>query len=107
VKYDQRINPGMFAQVRLNTRTYQDVVSIPQEAIVEYRGTQVVYVVDKAIPDGIPQVTMREVHVGANVNGEVEIKNGLKAGESVVVQGQQFLSDGAAVRILGGAQNKL
>ncbi|MDR1278571.1 MAG: efflux RND transporter periplasmic adaptor subunit, partial [Treponema sp.] len=41
---DRRINPGMFARVKLNTRIYQRVVSIPQEALVENRGNTVVYV---------------------------------------------------------------
>jgi predicted component of type VI protein secretion system len=35
------------------------------------------------------------------VDREVEIKNGLAAGEVVVVQGQQFLTDGTPVRVLG------
>jgi multidrug efflux pump subunit AcrA (membrane-fusion protein) len=52
--------------------------------------------------NGTPQVSMREVVLGVTIDGETEIKSGLKAGESVVVQGQQFLTDGAQVRILGG-----
>ena len=35
------------------------------------------------------------------IHGELKIKRGLNAGEKVVVQGQQFLTDGAAVRLLG------
>jgi multidrug efflux pump subunit AcrA (membrane-fusion protein) len=98
---DLRVNPGMFARIKLNTRTYPNVVSIPQEAIVENRGTTVVYVIDSNTAGETTRVTMREVTVGASIDGETEIKDGLAAGEQVVVQGQQFLTDGAAVRVLG------
>jgi multidrug efflux pump subunit AcrA (membrane-fusion protein) len=97
---DPRINPGMFARIKLNTRTYQDVVSIPEDAVVENRGTTVAYVVSPG-NEGEETVRMREIETGVSVDGEVEIKNGLESGEAVVVQGQQFLSDGAGVRVIG------
>ena len=97
---DPRISSGMFARVKLNTRTYENVISIPEEALAENRGTTVVYV----LPQGTQNVEMREVSPGVNVDGEVEIKSGLEPGEAVVVQGQQFLTDKAAVRVVGGGQ---
>jgi multidrug efflux pump subunit AcrA (membrane-fusion protein) len=111
---DPRINTGMFARVKLNTRTYTNVVSIPQDALVEHRGRTVVYVLNTnpetsdpevnysdRVPEGTPRVQMREVSIGVNVDREVEIKSGLEPGEAVVVQGQQFLTDGAPVRVIG------
>jgi len=97
--HDRRISTGMFARVKLNTRTYDNVISIPQEALAEHRGKTVVYVLDTN--DVSSHVEMREVITGVNVDREVEIKNGLEPGESVVVQGQQFLTDGAPVRVIG------
>jgi len=104
--HQQRVSPGMFARIRLNTRTHQNVVSVPQEAVIEHRGRTVVYVLNTndvlpAMPSGIPFVEMREVSVGVNVNREVEITSGLQPGEAVVVQGKQFLTDGTPVRVLG------
>jgi len=102
---DPRINTGMFARVKLNTRIYENVISIPQEALVENRGKTVVYVLTEQTrfenPDNAFAVELREVTIGVNVDREVEIKSGLHAGESVVVQGQQFLTDGALVRVIG------
>jgi multidrug efflux pump subunit AcrA (membrane-fusion protein) len=100
-KDDPRINAGMFARIKLNTRSYENVVSIPQEAVQEKRGTPVVYVINTGGDVTAPTVAIREVQTGVSVDGEVEITGGLEAGEAVVVQGQQFLTDGAAVRILG------
>ena len=111
---DPRISPGMFARVKLNTRTYENVISIPQEALVEHRGRTIVYVLnvnsdpedanepeDRGVPAGTPRVHIREVSAGVNVDREVEIKTGLEPDEEVVVQGQQFLTDNAPVRIIG------
>jgi multidrug efflux pump subunit AcrA (membrane-fusion protein) len=112
IREDSRINPGMFARIKLNTRTYEQVLSIPIDAIVENRGDKVVYVVSPhEMPSGLaaagnekeepPRVSMRQVATGVSVDGEIEIKSGLDSGETVVIQGQQFLSEGAAVRVIG------
>ena len=94
---DPRIEPGMFARIKLNTRSYENVISIPQDAAIDKRGKTTVYVL---APGGdVPRVHVREVETGVSVDGELEIKRGLSAGEKVVVQGQQFLTDGAAVRV--------
>ncbi|MHB9295232.1 putative Multidrug resistance protein MdtA [Pillotina sp. SPG140] len=95
-KEDDRINAGMFARIKLNTRTYENVVSIPAEALVELRGRTGVYALDSA--DG---VSFREVTAGVTVDGETEIRAGIKSGTAVVIQGQQFLTDGAKVRVIG------
>jgi multidrug efflux pump subunit AcrA (membrane-fusion protein) len=100
LREDPRINPGMFARIKLNTRSYEQVISIPEDAIVENRGTTVVYVVSSGTAE-TTQVSMREIETGVSIDGEVEIKNGLDSGEAVVIQGQQFLTDGAVVRIIG------
>ena len=102
---DQRINPGMFVRVKLNTRIYENAVSIPAEALVNHRGTTVVYVLDANPSDDSPPGTFlvqeREVNLGVTIDNEVEIKAGIASGEAVVVQGHQFLTDGAAVRVIG------
>jgi len=99
-RHDPRISSGMFARIRLNTRVYENVISIPQQALAERRGATVVYVL-RSDPEGVYRVEMREVVIGVNVDGEVEIRSGLEPGDEVVVQGQQFLADGTPVRVLG------
>jgi multidrug efflux pump subunit AcrA (membrane-fusion protein) len=47
------------------------------------------------------RVWFQEVTAGVTVDGETEIRSGLEAGMTVVVQGQQFLTDGAKVRVIG------
>jgi multidrug efflux pump subunit AcrA (membrane-fusion protein) len=92
---DSRINAGMFARLKINTRVYPDVLTIPAEAIVDVYGTQSVYV----YRDG--RVMLREVSAGVTIDRLTEIKAGLAAGEQVVIQGQQFLADGVPARLIG------
>jgi multidrug efflux pump subunit AcrA (membrane-fusion protein) len=92
---DRRINPGMFARIKLNTRIYRDVITIPSDAMVQNLGLDFVFVYD-----GNGRVQRREVKTGASVDGLTEIKSGIAEGERVVTQGQQFLTDGAQVRII-------
>jgi RND family efflux transporter MFP subunit len=101
LREDPRINPGMFARIKLKTRTYENVVSVPQDAVVENRGVSAVFVLADSAGEGSGRVALREVSAGVTVDGETEIKSGLSAGDKVVVQGQQFLTGGAAVRVLG------
>jgi multidrug efflux pump subunit AcrA (membrane-fusion protein) len=96
---DTRINAGMFARVKLSTRRFVDVVSVPSGALVESRGKTGVYVPDLLTG----AVNFRETETGVTVDGETEIRAGLAAGETVVIQGQQFLSDGAQVRVIAAA----
>jgi multidrug efflux pump subunit AcrA (membrane-fusion protein) len=90
-----RINPGMFARIRLNTRTYNRVLVIPAEAVIEFRGTNCVYVVQEG-----DQVSLREITTGVTVDDQVQILSGLEEGEDVVIQGQQFLIEGSRVRVV-------
>jgi multidrug efflux pump subunit AcrA (membrane-fusion protein) len=97
---DRRINAGMFARIKLNTRIYENVVSIPQDAVVESMGVPAVFILSGGSGE-TSEVNMRGVITGVTVDGRTEIKSGLDAGDKVVVQGQQFLTDGARVRVLG------
>ncbi|QQO09865.1 efflux RND transporter periplasmic adaptor subunit [Breznakiella homolactica] len=92
---DSRINSGMFARVKLNTLTYEQVITVPSEAVVEMRGSSYVYVLQDT-----DHAALREVEPGVSVDDLTEIKTGLSGGESVVIQGQQFLADGVLVKVV-------
>jgi RND family efflux transporter MFP subunit len=91
---DPRINAGMFARVKLDTRSYPDVITVPAEALTESRGRTGLYVVFSGTAE------FREVTTGISVDGKTEIREGLSVGEMVVIQGQQILTSGAKLRIV-------
>ncbi len=89
---DGTLKPGMFMNVTLSGRAVRAVV-VPESAIVPEQGKVFVYVV---VGDGT--ATRREVQIGRRRPGDVEIADGIKAGESVVVEGTQSVRDGGKVR---------
>ncbi|TGQ42081.1 efflux RND transporter periplasmic adaptor subunit [Mesorhizobium sp. M00.F.Ca.ET.216.01.1.1] len=90
---DSGLKPGMFARVSIATTASQQL-SVAEAALVWRDGKPAVFVVDEA-----GKVNARSVVTGARQNGRVAIESGLSEGNSVVVAGAGFLSDGNLVRI--------
>ncbi len=88
---------GMFAKATFRTDARYRAVLIPTEAILNNGTEQYVFVVE----DGEAyRVTVTTGLVGEK---QTEILSGLEGGETLVTRGQSYLSDGAPVRITGGA----
>lgn len=86
---------GMFADVTFYTATAAGAVAIPSEAILTLEDKQYVFVVENSTAKRV------EVKTGLIGDGVTEILSGLKSGETLVTVGQQYLSDGDVVRIVG------
>lgn len=97
---DSRINAGMFAKLILFTMDYSGAVTMPAQSLVTYNDKFFAYVVKDD-----STVERREVTLGENVGGTVQIISGLKEGERVVIQGQTSLSDGAKIRDISSEAN--
>jgi membrane fusion protein (multidrug efflux system) len=89
---DGLLKPGMFLTVRLS-RGEVDALLVPEEALVPEQGNMYVFVVQ----DGRAQ--KRLVRIGQRRVGEVQVVDGLAAGETVVTEGVQKLRDGSAVAV--------
>jgi membrane fusion protein (multidrug efflux system) len=94
-----QLRPGMFARVATVFAQKDKALVIPEEAIVPQGGRQFVI---RLIDGSEGKVSQRvEVKVGSRSPGKVEIVEGLAAGETVVVAGQQRVQrDGMAVRVI-------
>jgi multidrug efflux pump subunit AcrA (membrane-fusion protein) len=95
-RVDPRILAGMFATVSLVTNSRTDVPVISRAALIQTYGTWIVFVV----PEDSSTARRREVTLGLEGETIVEILTGLEAGEQVVSEGQNFLTDGDPVRIV-------
>ncbi|MGH8496150.1 MAG: efflux RND transporter periplasmic adaptor subunit [Gammaproteobacteria bacterium] len=92
---DKRLRPGLLMQVDLLNNPRQAVV-IPEEALVPLGEQQFVMVVGQG--DG-NTVERREVGIGRRMPGEVEIVQGLEAGEMVITHGTMKARPGQTVQI--------
>jgi RND family efflux transporter MFP subunit len=86
---------GFLARIELALGARTDVLLVPASAVVGDASSAAVFVVE----DGA--ALRRTVRTGLNSEGRVEILAGLKAGDPVVVAGNNGLRDGAEVRVVG------
>lgn len=94
---DGALRPGMFVRVRLIFASRENILTIPEQALVPAaQGISVFVVIDG-------KAKQTPVKLGQRRAGSVEIVEGLKAGDSVVTAGQLKLRDGAPVKPLDEA----
>ena len=86
------LKPGMNTTVRVRSDAAAQFTLIPYKAVSESLGEFIVYVVGDS-----SKVNQRQVKLGRQVDGNVIITDGLKAGESIVVQGIQNLHEGSII----------
>ena len=87
------LRPGQYGKVRAMMRMQRNALLIPQAAVNEQQGS---YVVDVVGNDG--KVAVRTVQVGDRTGTMWVIQDGLKAGERVIVEGQENLKPGMPVQ---------
>ncbi len=88
---DRRVRPGQFVKVRFNFDTLKNAVIVPQRAVQELQGTYQLAVVEGG------KVVVRPVKMGPRINQDWVVTEGLKSGESVVVEGLQQAKPGIVV----------
>jgi membrane fusion protein (multidrug efflux system) len=100
---DQKLLPGMFATVQLETGAPERLITLPQTAVSYNPYGSLVYLVDDKGKgaDGKPQLTVRQVFVttGATRGDQVAILKGVAEGDTVVTSGQVKLRNGVPVLI--------
>ena len=100
---DQKLMPGMFAAVELDTGTAQRLVTLPQTAVSYNPYGSLVYIVDDKGKggDAKPELVARQVFVttGATRGDQVAILKGVSEGDTVVTSGQIKLRNGVPVLV--------
>ncbi len=82
---DGRLKPDMFANVEIITDVNRSAISVPQSAVLDDGGKSVVFVAEGT------GYKKRVVTAGIKGNDQVEIIDGLVAGDKVVVKGNYLL----------------
>ena len=90
---DPRINAGMFAKVKLYTEDYSGLPVTQTNALVQNGEDFFVYIVNE--DNTVSKIPVKK---GNEVDGVVQISEGLSGGERVVVQGMTSLGDGSKVQ---------
>jgi membrane fusion protein (multidrug efflux system) len=85
--------PGMYVRVQLEQAQAEAGIVVPQQAVTRGTGGDTVMVVSA---EG--KATPRQIKIGASVNGQWVVLDGLKPGEQVMVDGFQKLRGDAPVK---------
>lgn len=85
------LQPGMFARGAIVTARRTGVLQVPEQAVLTTPGGSILFVVNGG------RAVRRAVTLGERQDGLVEIRTGVAAGEPVIVEGQEGLTDNQAV----------
>ena len=77
--------------LQIPTKSPQDLVTIPQDALVPLNGGYVVFVAKEG------RAEQRIVTLGGTVQDKIVILKGIVAGEAVITKGNEILSDGKEI----------
>ena len=91
---DQALKPGIYANVDIVGDQTSKVISITTEALSGNEGNYSVFVNDKGV------ARKRIVSIGNITKDLVEIKDGVKIGDSVIISNVNTLQDGDAVSVV-------
>jgi len=97
------LRPGLFARVTVVLSVDEAALMVPEEAVVPQGGRQAVFRLEKeGEGDAAKLVSKRtEVTLGLRRGAMVQVLQGLKEGDTVVIAGQQRLQrDGTPVRVV-------
>jgi membrane fusion protein (multidrug efflux system) len=88
----EKLLPGFFARARIRGRTFENAISLPEEAVVQRDGHPVVFV---ATGD---TASARVIETGFADRGRILVTKGLNSGDRVIVTGQQSLRNGDRIQ---------
>ncbi len=91
---DHLFVPGMFARIRLLIEKHKCIV-VPRDVVLRLPGTGVYYCFK--VENGKAKKVL--IELGMKQKNEQEIKNGVKAGDLIVLSGQGILQTGVPVEI--------
>ena len=85
--------PGMFVRAKLPREARSDALTVPLQAVQHgAKGQATVTVVEKGQP------VQKTVTTGAEIDGQIVIESGLKAGDKVIVEGLDRLRPGVKIK---------
>ncbi|MBU1820986.1 MAG: efflux RND transporter periplasmic adaptor subunit [Bacteroidetes bacterium] len=89
------LKPNMLAQVQINDASRSDAIVIDQNLVQNTEKGQVVYVTANKGNRKVAEA--RTIKTGLSYNGQVEVLEGLKAGDQLITQGYQEVADGQVI----------
>ena len=90
----RELRPGMLARVTFTKQISDEQVVIPRHSILERDNGRIVFLVDQE------KAMKRRIVIGQSMQDSVQVLQGLKSGDRLVIEGHTKLTDGESVRIV-------
>ena len=90
---DNLLKPGQYAKVVVKMKEVKDALLIPQRCVIELQGQHSVYIVNEN-----NKVENRQIVAGERIGDLWLVREGLQAGEKVVIDALQKVSSGLEVK---------
>jgi len=90
----QKIKPGMFAEAVFEIEKRESVVIVPRTALVKSGEQWHAFIVEENIARKVP------LQIGLDEGITLEVKEGLKEGQKLIIKGKEYVSDGEIVKIV-------
>jgi RND family efflux transporter MFP subunit len=90
---EEEIKPGMHVEVEIAAEIHKNKLLIPQDAVLVRSGRKLAFVVEEGL------AKWRYIDVGIENEDYAEVLDGIKEGESVIIEGHFTLAHDARVRI--------
>jgi membrane fusion protein (multidrug efflux system) len=92
---EKELRPGMMGRVSLVKERYPDALVVPRDALLERDEGSVAFVLEE------DRARVKAVVLGPSEADHVVVKEGLAAGDWLIVTGQRGLVDGQPVKVVG------
>ncbi|MEO9383498.1 efflux RND transporter periplasmic adaptor subunit, partial [Chromobacterium phragmitis] len=96
-----KLLPGQFVRVLLDLGTRDNVITVPETAIIQSQTENLVLLVDKD-----SRVQSRPVTLGAQLGSERVVESGLAAGDKLIVDGLMKAQPGEKVQAVAAEKRK-
>ena len=98
------IKPNLIATIKLNDYTNKNAIVIPQNILQENAQNEyIAYLVNKE-NDSLGVAQKQVVETGLNYDNKIEITKGLKAGETIIIEGARIIREGQEIKITENEQ---
>lgn len=102
---DRKLKPGMYAHIEVITGVLKDVIVVPRYTTIESTTMEKMHGEDRVVKNyyvfiaDSNKARQRKLDVIYVNHQNLAVSSGVKAGEQLITLGQNYLRDGAAIRI--------
>lgn len=90
---DGLLMPGLLVSFQIRTHHRNDALALPNACLVDHNGEAAVWTIDD-------RAALTHVTIGLRTPDQVEILDGLRNDQAVVLHGQTLLSEGALIKVI-------